>query len=207
MRGRRIMGVMAEVHRREERRQPEFEVLNPPTAPVWRSRHLLVRREQQARTRPVLILLSLACGLCLLFPDRFDYRSAISDQFAQGSFTARALFGLMFLTLAVAAYRLWTWKRWAGVGLAVFAIALLSVISATDPQSSQHNAAFVGLTLVLLAAHANAWHLSTDGRILVAGLACLAGAVLCPFHIGLAERIIIASSCFSLSVLVLEYLD
>ena len=63
------------------------------------------------------------------------------------------------------------------------------------------------MTAFLMIGHLYLWSYSTDGRILFTGLACIAGAALCPFNLGLAERIIICSTCLTLNILILEYLD
>jgi hypothetical protein len=151
--------------------------------------------------------LSSACAVCLLLPDKFEFERAISLQFADGSITAMLLFALMFATLMYVAARLWTWKRYTGAVLATVAIVMLAVIAGTNARSVVHNATFIGLTAFLVAGHIYAWCFSTDGRIFLTGLACIGGAILCPFNLGLAERIIICSTCLTLNILILEYLD
>lgn len=184
-----------------------MQLRKEPYTPIWRDPEYLRRRERDGRFRFLPAGLTVACGLCLALPARFDYDQAISFQLAEGALTARLLFALMFLTLGFLTVRLWRWEcRLASV--ATFAIALaLGIIATTDPLSGTHNQAFILLSLLVCAGHAGLYYAHMDARLLLTGLGSLLGLIACFRNLGMGERVLIASSCATLNVLYYDYFD
>ena len=173
--------------------------------PAWRDPKYLKAQERNRRFRPILASLTVACLLCLVFPDKFEYSKAISLQLAAGGWSARILFGLLFVTTAYLGVRLWVWgSRFASL-CAILLFAVLLVIAFTDPLSPLHNTAFVFLSLGLCGGHAGLFYKDIDGRLFFPCAGALGDILLCIYNLGLGERLLVASSC--IAVLVLYYGD
>jgi hypothetical protein len=143
----------------------------------------------------------------LFLPEKFEYGKAISMQLAAGNFSARMLFLLMFVTLGYVAVRLWSWGGKAAATFAVLTMAALAVIAFTHPLSALHNSAFITLSLALCTGHVTLFYKDIDGRMLLPAVGALAGLCLCPFSLGMGERLMVACTCISLYILYYGDLD
>ena len=175
--------------------------------PQWRDPKALRAERRGRKLRPLMAVLSLGCLSCLFLPDKFEYSTAISLQLYQGSFSARTLFVLMGLTLVYFSLRLWQWGSRAAALLAVGIVGTLGLIAFTHPLSSLHNSAFICLSLGLVTVHASVFYKDLDGRLFLPTVGALAGLALCPFNLGVGERVLVASTCVALNLLYYGELD
>jgi hypothetical protein len=175
--------------------------------PAWRDPKLL-RAERRGRAlRPFMGLLITLCLFCLFLPDKQNYSRAISMQLADGGLSARALFALMGVTLVYFAARLWQWGNRLSAYTASFILLALALIAFTDPRSGIHNGAFVTLAIGLCSIHAGVFYKDLDGRLFFPTLGALAGLAICPFNLGVGERVLVASTCLALYLLYYGELD
>jgi hypothetical protein len=151
--------------------------------------------------------LMIACLITLFLPDRFDYSRAISLQLADGGKSAKLLFLLMGTTLAYFSARLWQWGSRSAAIVAMGIMATLAVIAMTHPRSSTHNTAFIGLAVGLCGIHASVFYKDLDGRLFLPTVGALCGLALCPFNLGMGERVLVASTCLALYLLYYGELD
>lgn len=184
-----------------------MQVLNKPHTPMWRDPDYIRITERDQRFRVVLGGMTLACMLCLMVPDRLDYEQAISFQLAEGAISARLLFGTMFVTLAYLTVRLWLWRSRLTSAATLGIVAALATIATTNPASVTHNAVFVTLALMLLLGHTILFYAHLDPKLFCCALGSLLGIFVCPFNLGMGERMIIVSSCVTLNVMYYGYLD
>lgn len=181
--------------------------INAPKPPAWRDPVRLRAESRRRRLRPILLLLSLGLLILLASPPGGAYDEAISLQLARGAATAWALFVLMGATLGYLAVRLWGWENRAGA-LAAGAIILgLGTIAFTSPYSEAHQETFMLMCGLVLAGHVGFFYGHLDVRLLPTALLALVAVVLCFGHLGLGERLLIASSLAALNVLVYGHLD
>ncbi|MEZ0327134.1 MAG: hypothetical protein ACAH95_14640 [Fimbriimonas sp.] len=175
--------------------------------PAWRDPKVIRAQSRSMRMRPVVAFLTAGCLLALFLPDKMDYGKAISIQLATGGFSARSLFLLMFVTLGYVGVRLWHWGAKGACTFAAFTMLTLGVIAFTHPFSKLHNTAFVALSISLCTGHAALFYRDIDGRLFLPAVGALAGLCLCPFSLGVGERLMVASTCVSLCILYYGDLD
>ena len=181
--------------------------INAPKPPIWRDPVHLRRQAREARLRPVLLLLSLLVGLLLALPPDGAYDEAISMQLARGAPTAWALFVAMGATLGYLAVRLWKWENRVGAVAASAVVVGLGVISATSPTSYAHQQTFMSMTGLILMGHFGFLYGHLDLRLVPTAALATLGALLCFGHLGLGERLLIASSLAALNLLVYGHLE
>lgn len=187
--------------------QRQVQQINPPKTPAWRDPARLRAEARRQRLRPILFLLTLIDLLLLLVPPEGAYDEAISFQLARGAPTAWALFVGMGVTLSYVAYRLWGWENRVWSVAASFVIFGLGVIAVTNPYSGTHNGTFITMTGFILLGHVGFFLGHLDFRLLPTSIATAAAVYLCFDHLGIGERLLIASSLGALNVLVYGHLD
>ncbi|GEM_PF-2754773 len=181
--------------------------INAPKPPAWRDPARLRAERRRQRLRPVLFLLSLLVGLLLALPPGGRYDEAISLQLAHGAPSAWALFVAMGVTLGYLAVRLWSWENRAWAIAAGLVILGLGAIAVTDPYSSSHQDTFMALCGVILLGQFGFFYGHLDLRLLPTSVLTAVAIFLCFTHLGLGERLLIASSLAALNVLVYGHLD
>lgn len=184
-----------------------FEVRNPPKPPIWRDPRYLRSVARNRRFRRLLAILTAACTLFLAFPDDFDYDKAISYQLQAGGVSARLLFAAMGFTLLYMAVRLTLWRQFLGAFTAFVLFGGLVIIATTDPHSSLHNLVFLAIAAGLFAMISGLSLRHADALLGCAALACGVGLVLCFGHLGLGERVLVASGCLAMNGLYYQHLD
>lgn len=157
--------------------------------------------------RPILFGLSLIVGGLLALPPDGAYDEAISLQLARGAPTAWGLFVTMGVTLGYAAWRLWDWQNRVWALAAGVMIVGLALIAATNPYSQAHQGTFISLSALVLLGHFGFFYGHLDFRLLPTTLMAVVAAFLCFGHLGIGERLLIASSLAALNVLVYGYLE
>jgi hypothetical protein len=183
----------------------QMELRKKLYTPAWRDPKLLRKAARESRLRPIMGILTAACLLCLVAPGDGQYSKAISIQLSQGGFSARALFFLMFLVLGYFASRLWAWGSRLAASVSIGTMAGLACIAFTNPFSQVHNTAFLFVAIASVFGNV-ALYFSYSG-IFLTSLGSLAGLMLCPFNLGVGERLLVASSCLSLAIIYYGDLD
>lgn len=181
--------------------------INAPKPPAWRDPIRLRAEAHRRRQRPILLALSLLCLLLLVLPPDRAYDEAISFQLARGAPTAWALFVVMGVTLGYLAVRLWKWENrvWAiAAGLVILGLGMISV---TNPYSGTHQGVFTTMCGAILLGHLGFFYGHLDYRLLPTAILAAVAVFLCFGHLGLGERLLVASSLVALNLLVYGHLD
>jgi len=154
----------------------------------------------------LLSVFSALCAAVLLYPPESGYATPISVLVFQRSFLGWSCIGLMILTCAYFAARLWARNQVPSALGAICICAALATIATTNPYSDNHLLTFVGLAIFVLAWHWWFHSLEAGAFSFLTALGVTLGVLTCFGSLGVGERVIALSSLLTVNWIFLDYL-